>query len=107
MNFEEKKVNEDCNKIADHYGQAVEMHKSIKEMAELIQVLSRGYTSKDEHNIKQTLIIAELIEEIADVLICLHHLQHVFAIEDSVNEKIKDKIERQLKRMQQEEKDDD
>lgn len=101
MNFLDKQVNEGCNTIADHYGQAVEMHKSLEEMAELTKVLATGYT-KQGNTVKQNLDIKAMTQEIADVLICLHHLQHLFFIEDEVNKIIKNKIARQLKRMQKE-----
>lgn len=73
--------------IADHYGKEHQTIKATEELAELIQALARG----DEANIK---------EEIADVLVMIGQLQHLYGISEiEISRMMFRKITRQIERI--------
>lgn len=79
-------------KSIKHYGKEIQSTVCMEECAELIQAISkmkRGIDAKDN-----------LVEEIADVLICIEMLKQIYNISDcSIENWIKRKQERILRRM--------
>ena len=63
--------------IADHYGYSYISRLLVEEMAELTQALNKYYRYGDEHDGKST--IDGILEEIADVEICLEELKWLIA----------------------------
>ena len=82
-------MEEDLKKIAEHYGLNHQKIKLIEEMAELTQAICKG----NENNI---------IEEIADVEILLEQVKHLMKINITMDVMKKFKINRQLKRIENE-----
>ena len=85
---------ESCNTIANHYGIDSQALVAIEEMSELTKELCkyfRGYNRK-----------REIIEEIADVEIMMEQLKCLFDIHESVNKIVDYKLERQLRRIENE-----
>ena len=80
-------------KSIKHYGEEIQSTVCMEECAELIQAISkmkRGIDAKDN-----------LVEEIADVLICIEMLKQIYNISDcSIENWIERKQERMLRRME-------
>ena len=85
-----------CRVIAAHYGVENQKYKACEEMAELIQVLMKAETEKIEYS-----HFERIIEEIADACIMMEQLRFLFG-EVDVDNKITAKLNRQLKRMEDE-----
>ena len=79
--------------IVDFYGNQNQIIKTIEEMAELQQVLSKSITEPDK------VAKVSLHTELADVEIMLNQLKIIFDCEKEVDLWIKMKIERQFERM--------
>lgn len=87
-------MDEEINRIADHYGFTSQADMLCEETAEYITArnkIRRG-VFESAHNFK---------EELADVLLVALQLRHIIGA-DSVDNIIKQKIERQLERMRKE-----
>lgn len=84
-------------KSIKHYGEEIQSTVCMEECAELIQAISklkRGYDEIPADGLKH------LIEEIADVLICIEILKQIYNIPDhSIEDWIEWKQKRILKRM--------
>lgn len=80
---------QDIEKIADHYGYEKQKNKTIEELIELADAIIHD----QEDNI---------IEEIADVLIMLNQLIYLKQIKEKVDQTVREKIERQIKRIEKE-----
>lgn len=80
-------------KSIKHYGEEIQSTVCMEECAELIQVISKAKRGKlDTDN---------MIEEIADVLICIEMLKQIYNISDySIENWIDRKQERILRRME-------
>lgn len=88
-------MNKDLSRIAEHYGLRVQMRQLIEEMAELTQVIC-----KSERYDLET-VRDHLVEEVVDVDIVLSQVKYLLG--DNAFERIrKEKIERQLKRIEME-----
>ena len=95
-------------KIADTYGYEAQSRQCIEEMAELTQAINK-YWRKDlkcgqlttlEVPIGSTQELS-IIEEIADVEICLAQMKYLLAIrEEDINKVIEQKLDRQLERIE-------
>lgn len=59
----------------DHYGEEIQSTVCMEECAELIQAISKAKRGKINQN--------NMIEEIADVLICIEMLKQIYNITDS------------------------
>ena len=89
-------------KISDHYGYEYQSRQCVEEMAELTKALNKEWRCKKAG---KDFSLESIIEEIADVEVCLDYLKYFLCCHNDV-EKIKhDKIERQLRRMSGEESD--
>lgn len=86
-------MEENIKKIADHYGLNHQKIKLIEEMAELTQAICKG---RD----------LSIIDEIADVEIVLEQVKYLMCINAGVEAQKMFKINRQLKRIENENKKD-
>lgn len=89
MNGIPESYHADIRLIADHYGVEHQLFKTFEELGELVAALSKG---DDE----------ALASEIADVKIMIAQMEHLLGIEARVNECVRYKILRQMRRMLQE-----
>lgn len=86
-------MEEDIKKIADHYGLNHQKIKLIEEMAELTQAICKG---RD----------LSITDEIADVEIMIEQVKYLMSINANVKLQRMFKINRQLKRIENENKKD-
>lgn len=78
----------------DHYGEEIQATVCMEECAELIQAISKAKRGKIDRD--------NMIEEIADVLICVEMLKRIYNIPDcSIENWIELKQERMLRRMKE------
>lgn len=83
-------------KIIDKYGIQIQSNIAMEECAELIQAISKCLRSKD---IVPMQVRENLIEEMADVLICIEQLKMMYCIDDyEIDSWKKMKEERLIKR---------
>lgn len=87
---------QDLQTIINHYGYEKQLDMCTEECAELIQAISKF---KRKTGGKYT---ANLIEEMADVEIMLRQLKIIFSCKSEVTRIIKEKIARQLERIDNE-----
>lgn len=90
--------------IADHYGYECQSRQLIEEMAELTQAINKMWRIDNEKcekaNIDHIDAYKHIVEEIADVEICLEQIKWLLNIDESVLEEWKlMKIERSIDRM--------
>lgn len=103
MNDEQKAK---CHKIAEHYGEKHQMLKAVEEMAELAQVIIKAVNDPPNDKSQAEMMKDEMLSELADVIIMTEQL--VKYIDDNecfdiLNDEIDTKLDRQLKRMEDEE----
>lgn len=100
--------------IVKHYDNDAQIRQLIEEMAELTQALNKlwraeqGYISEYYDGYKKGAAIKfcreSVIEETADVMICLEELKYILDISDKEIKRCMDiKLNRQLERMEREE----
>lgn len=90
--------------IANHYGLRPQSDQTIEEMAELTLALRKFWRCDTEEHEEYKRRRCDIAEEIADVEIMLEQLKHLFDIEsETANWKI-DKINRQMRRIHDERK---
>lgn len=80
-------------KSVDHYGEEIQATVCMEECAELIQAISKMIRRNGEIPEKDR---DHLVEEIADVLICIEMLKQIYSIP---NLNIEEWIDRKQKRM--------
>lgn len=94
-------MKEKLKHIANYYGIESQARQTMEECAELIQALNKyirikeGYTTKEA----ERAAICAICEEIADVAIMLEQMKMYFDIEKEVCEKVKEKIDRVIGRI--------
>lgn len=92
--------------IAEHYGYDAQSHMLIEEMAELTQAINKYYRVRNEHGYPTDKtseeVFTNLLEEIADVEICIEELKALLDCNAKVSAWKYTKIARQLKRMEKE-----
>lgn len=91
--------------IADHYGYEAQSRQCIEEMAELTQAINKfwrvcGNGQKTEKGIQDCR--DNLVEETADVQIMLWQMEYLLLSGQEVNQMIEKKLDRQLKRIEEE-----
>ena len=97
----------DIEKIAKHYGFANQASQLVEEMAELTKALSKMRRSNRDNALIETdgefYTIEEraVIEEIADVSVMIEQIKYLLNCEGLVACIMRDKIVRQLKRMEE------
>ena len=75
-----------------HYGSDLQTTVCMEECAELIQAISKMKRGKDNRN--------NLIEEMADVMICIEILKQVYGISDNeIQNYVRQKQNRSIERM--------
>lgn len=83
-------------KSIEHYGADLQTVVCMEECAELIQAISKMKRGKDNRN--------NLIEEIADVMICMEILKQVYGISDNeIQNYVCQKQNRTIERMKSDE----
>ena len=108
--MEEKELKEIIEKnisIVNHYGVKKQMPIWIEELSELTKVICKWLRKYDqlEGDISESLL-KDMKEEITDVTICLDQLRYILNFtEDDMMQEYKFKVERQLKRIEEELKD--
>ena len=83
-----------CQTIANHYGLKSQSLIAIEEMSELTKELCKDNRGYDRDK--------DIIEELADVSIMIEQLINLYDCQDDVSKMIDYKLERQLRRMEQE-----
>ena len=108
--MEEKELKEIIEKnisIVNHYGVKKQMPIWIEELSELTKVICKWLRKYDklEGDISESLL-NDMKEEITDVTICIDQLRYILNFtEDELMQEYKFKVERQLKRIEEELKD--
>ena len=111
-------MNEKIKEIADFYGYEAQSRQLIEEMAELTQAINKMWRCDEgliftDKPFDQGLIftdkpLADVLEEIADVEICLDYVKYLIErkfgrregmVDEKLNENKNFKIERELERM--------
>ena len=87
----------EIKQIAEHYGYENQSFQLIEEMAELTVAINHNRRNPSRENFKN------LIEEIADVDLCLEQIKYLLHAKELVNIAIIGKILRQLERIKTEE----
>lgn len=85
---------ENCKIIANHYGKEHQVLIAIEEMSELTKELCKYFRRYDRSK--------EITEEMADAMIMLEQLKELFGNSEQIDKVIDYKLDRQLKRMEQE-----
>lgn len=85
---------ETCRSIANHYGREHQVLIAIEEMSELTKELCKYFRRFDRKK--------EIVEEVADAQIMLEQLIELFGIEGDVDKMVDYKLNRQIRRMEQE-----
>lgn len=85
---------ETCRCIANHYGKEHQVLIAIEEMSELTKELCKYFRRFDRKK--------EIVEEVADAQIMLEQLIELFGIEGDVDKMVDYKLNRQIRRMEQE-----
>lgn len=88
---------ETCKSIANHYGRESQVLIAIEEMSELTKELCKYFRRYDRKK--------EIIEEVADAQIMLEQIIELFGINNEVDRMVDYKLNRQIRRMEQERSD--
>lgn len=91
---------DEVKQIADHYGLENQFLQLIEEMAELIVAINHDRRNPNKQNLKN------IIEELADVELCLQQVIYLLKARQLVNIMTAVKISRQLERIEAEEAED-
>lgn len=92
--------------IAEHYGMHNQSRQAVEEMAELTQALTKFWRYKGMEQWTYNELRSNIVEELADVQNMIEQLCILFRCEEDMEAEKKRKINRQLRRMQQEIKDE-
>ena len=91
--------------IAEHYGYESQSRQCIEEMEELTQVINKFWRACGNGQKTEKRIVEcrnNLVEELADVQIMLCQTEYLLAAECDVYQVITQKLDRQLKRIEEE-----
>lgn len=95
----------DLLKIINNYGVMPQLKYFQSEVFELNEAIICEEKSKRDDEVNNYKSIKDIAEEIADVMVMLKQFQYYYGIEDKeIEEVMKYKIERQLKRIENENK---
>lgn len=92
----------DQSEIVKHYGIRSQLGIAQEECAELIQAISKvqRHTVEYEDSVDFVNDRRNVIEEMADVMVCMNQLQYIFLVSDEeLSKNIDRKIARQISRM--------
>lgn len=108
--FNKNCLPDDSNKqkiqtIADHYGfrkQSMMMMEECSELQKAICKWHREYDGSFKSESSDCQERTDIIEELADVIIMAKQLTYLLSAEDEISERIEFKLDRQLRRMEEE-----
>ena len=83
-----------CQTIANYYGDDSQLYMAIEEMSELTKEICKYKRLPSNYD--------KLADEIADVKIMIEQLEYIFGVSNEVEERINYKLDRQLRRIDQE-----
>jgi NTP pyrophosphatase (non-canonical NTP hydrolase) len=95
-------IDEKCKRILKYYGPEIEIKKTREELRELCDILlvHLSYLQDDGCFSEFT---RGIMEEMADVYVCLLHLKNIFKFSEmTMQEEIERKVNRQLERIKNE-----
>lgn len=102
----------ELQKIADKYGYDAQSRQLIEEMAELTQAINKFWRKQLDCGEKTIIDVPlgtpeenNIVEEIADVEICLEQMKYLLQCDMLVDEYISEKIDRQIERIKRESED--
>lgn len=94
-------MREDCLKIIDHYGINHQQRKLAEEVFELQEAIFANWYDID--GVTNVGYVEHIREEIADVIVILKQIQYYYEIPDEeIEDVMKYKVQRTLKRMEKE-----
>lgn len=91
--------------IADHYGFKNQSMMMIEECSELQKAICKWHRERGDSLLSESSDYQErtdIIDELADVIIMAKQLSYLLSAEDEVSEQIEFKLDRQLRRMEEE-----
>lgn len=94
-----------CHNIADHYGFKKQSMMMIEECSELQKAICKWHRERGDSLRSESSDCQErtaIIDELADVIIMAKQLSYLLSAEDEVSEQIEFKLDRQLRRMEEE-----
>lgn len=92
--YTEEKVRDLLKKAQDTYGYANQISVANEECCELAQVLAK-YIRYPDHTTAKIELNDRILDEVADVTICLEHIKMIFLISDiDLDNKIDKKLQR-------------
>ena len=83
-----------CQTIANFYGDDSQMYMAIEEMSELTKEICKYKRLPNNYE--------KIADEIADVKIVIEQLEYIFGVSKEVEKRVNYKLERQLRRIEQE-----
>ena len=96
MTYTEEQRKEVLKRAQETYGYKNQISVAIEECCELSQVLSK-YGRYPNHDIAKEELTDKVIDEVADVLVCIRHLHMIFDLDPKV---IDAQIDRKLARLE-------
>ena len=94
-----------CHNIADHYGFKKQSMMMIEECSELQKAICKWHRERGDFLLSESSDCDErtdIIDELADVIIMAKQISYLLSAEDEVSEQIEFKLDRQLRRMEEE-----
>lgn len=91
--------------IADHYGFKKQSMITIEECSELQKAICKWHRERGDYRLSESSGCDErtaIIDELADVIIMANQITYLLSAEDEVSEQIEFKLDRQLRRMEEE-----
>lgn len=90
--------------IADHYGFKKQSMITIEECSELQKAICKWHRERGDYLLSESSGCDErtaIIDELADVIIMANQISYLLSAEDEVSEQIEFKLDRQLRRMEE------
>ncbi len=90
--------------IADHYGFKKQSMITIEECSELQKAICKWHRERGDYLLSEYSDCDErtaIIDELADVIIMANQISYLLSAEDEVSEQIEFKLDRQLRRMEE------
>lgn len=92
-------IKNEKQKIAEHFGEAVQMQQLVEEMSELTKAICKyarvnGIGQPVADSVTEETVEANLVEELADVKLVLEQVIYLHGCKDEVENVITEKIEK-------------
>lgn len=103
--FPDESINQKIQTIADHYGFRKQSMMMIEECSELQKAICKWHRERGDFLLSESSDCDErtdIIDELADVIIMAKQISYLLSAEDEVLEQIEFKLDRQLRRMEEE-----